>query len=345
MKILFIKLGGIGDVIQAAAAMNEYRSRSNDIHVEWVIGKVAGSLLEHMNVADTIHVINDQELVKGSLFSRGLALAKTAFFLSQQGKFDQVFIGYNDWRYRLLPGLVKTRKTNYFSNTSARPSPLQHRNRVFEYLRLFQSEEIRNFDIATAMSRLGDNMDKSIDGLPYHVPRDYVVLVPGGARNLISDDALRRWPLEYYLHLAEKLICNGIEVVLAGGKEDQWVTEYFKNLPVHNLIGRTSLPELWKLMNQSNLVVSHDTGPLHMALTGKAGVIGIFGPTPLSAIIPSGRENTVPLHAMPEVACAPCYSGKNYAPCNRPLCMESIIPELVFETAINLLARGNKQSV
>jgi len=338
MKILFIKIGAIGDVIQAAAAMDEYRTQSPDVQVEWVVGKIAGSLLEHMGVADTLHVIDDQGLVKGSLLSRGLALLGTAFLLARQGKFDQVIIGYNDWRYKLLPAFVSTKTTKYFSTRSERPSPLQNRNRAYEYLRLLQSEDIRTFDIAHAMARLCSNMETSIPVTPHHFQGEYVVLIPGGAKNMISDDALRRWPPEYYQHLAEKLISCGKEVVLAGGKEDQWVTEYFKNLPVHNLIGTTSLPELWALMNQAKLVVSHDTGPLHMALTGKAGVIGIFGPTPVRAIMPEGRENTIVHHSLPEISCAPCYSGKNYAPCARPLCMESVMPEVVFESAMKLLS-------
>ncbi len=333
MRILFIKLGGIGDVIQAAAAVNAFRLKHPDTHLEWVVGKGVAALLSDMRVADRIHAIDDSVLIQGRPIHRVWALIKLACFLSLQGRFDEVVIGYNDWRYRLIPVLVRRGKTRYFSNRAKRPSPLQHRNRVFEYFHLLANEESQTLDIPGAMARLGENLFRSLPPLTRELNQDYVLLVPGGAKNLISDDALRRWPLENYQSMAQWCIDRKLKVIIAGGKDDQWVCDTFNGMKVDDLVGKTELTELWSIMNRAKLVVTHDTGPLHMALAGKAPVIAIFGPTPSQAIIPAGRNHTIALQALHKVPCAPCYSGKNYAPCGRPLCMEAVTLGDVMATA------------
>ena len=70
-----------------------------------------------------------------------------------------------------------------------------------------------------------------------------VVMAPAGARNMMADDALRRWPAENYVELARLLVGRGVEVVLIGGVEDGWVRGMFAGVAVTDLIGELALGE------------------------------------------------------------------------------------------------------
>jgi heptosyltransferase-2 len=158
-----------------------------------------------------------------------------------------------------------------------------------------------------------------------------VVLAPGGARNLARDDRLRRWPIEAFRTLAERLIAAGRPVVLAGGSSDAWVADALGDLPVTSLIGQTSLLELAAVLDAADVVVCNDSGILHLAALTGAGLVALFGPTPANAVVPLGRERLVALQQDNRTSCSPCYDGKGFAPCAAPRCLEAISVAQVLE--------------
>jgi heptosyltransferase II len=134
------------------------------------------------------------------------------------------------------------------------------------------------------------------------------------------------------------LLERGYEVILVGSPEDHWVDSSFAGLAVTNLIGTLSLPELIGQFDEMDAVVSHDTGPLHLAGITNAAVIGIFGPTDPWEKQPR-REYSVALWGGEGFACRPCYDGKNYAPCQFNGCMHQVNPEMVLQELDGLLER------
>ncbi len=180
-----------------------------------------------------------------------------------------------------------------------------------------------------------------VEGLPTcSLPRaegkQRVVLLPGGARNLLREDALRRWPLENYADLAWQLTEHGCEVVLTGGPDDTWVSPMFEKMPVTDLIGKLSLVETLALLDSADVTVTHDTGPLHLAgITGTA-IVGIFGPTDPRGRLPQ-VPNALALWGGEGFACRPCYDGRDYAPCSHNGCMEQVTPAMAFHEVQHLL--------
>jgi heptosyltransferase-2 len=164
-----------------------------------------------------------------------------------------------------------------------------------------------------------------------------VALAPGGAKNILRDDALRRWPIGHYVRLAELLLKEGKEVLLTGGPSDDWVRESFKDLKARDLVGRTDLTDLVALYGQCQVVVTHDSGPMHLAALAGTPVVGLFGPTrPDEKVPPDG-----PIHVLwggEHLTCRPCYDGKNYADCLNNECMKSIGPERVLQEVQAVLA-------
>jgi heptosyltransferase-2 len=151
-----------------------------------------------------------------------------------------------------------------------------------------------------------------------------VALAPGGARNVLADDALRRWPIRRYGQLAERLRGDGHTVVLTGGPGDEWVREEMPGAGACvDLIGRTSVPELIGVLSAADVVVTHDSGPLHLALMAGVPLVALFGPTNPAEKVPRGGDTTV-LWGGDGLACRPCYDGRTYAVCSSRACLRQI---------------------
>jgi heptosyltransferase-2 len=155
-----------------------------------------------------------------------------------------------------------------------------------------------------------------------------IALAPGGAKNLLRDDALRRWPLENYVLLAGRLIEEGFQVLITGSNTDSWVSESFKSAPVTDLVGFTSITDLVAVYRQCHLVVTHDSGPLHLAIASGTSTLALFGPTIPMEKVPNNKKTRV-LWGGENLACRPCYDGKNYADCKNNQCMKDLSVEKV----------------
>jgi heptosyltransferase-2 len=148
---------------------------------------------------------------------------------------------------------------------------------------------------------------------------------------------LRRWPVESYVALAGQLIGRGWEIVLLGGPEDAWVKPYFEQLTVTDCIGKLSLPEVILACDACDAVITHDTGPLHMAGLSSTCLVGIFGPTDPATRVPR-RPLAVGIWGGQGFACRPCYDGRDFAPCHFNGCMHQVTPELVLRELDQLLS-------
>ena len=159
---------------------------------------------------------------------------------------------------------------------------------------------------------------------------------------MMRDDALRRWPVESYAGLAQALLRQGVEVVLLGGPGDAWVRSAFDGMAVVDRIGVLTLDETLALMDEGDVLVTHDTGPMHLAGLTRAGLISIFGPTDPRGRIPR-RAGSLAIWGGEGFACRPCYDGRDYAPCHHNGCIREVTPDLVAGRVFEMLeerARG-----
>jgi len=342
-RILFVKLGAIGDAIQSAVALHEYRARNPGVMVDWVVGQNIRPLIDAIGVADKVIPVDESALLAGGLPSRFFGLMKGVARVHAEGhrRYESVFTVYEDWRYQLLTRAIVTGARRSLSRARARPNNIHHRNRVHEIFRLLSGGDPEIFDIAAATRATGERLERNVrldDVLKIAPP--YVAVAAGGAKNLHRDDALRRWPIGSYRNLVERLILQGLEVVLVGARGDSWVSGELKGLPVIDLIGKTDLLQLFGVLSRAACIVSNDSGVLHLASLTRAGLIGLFGPTPANAVLPLGRQNTEAIALGNKVSCSPCYDGRNYAACGRNVCLESITVESVLAAIDRVSVEG-----
>jgi heptosyltransferase II len=334
---LIVKLAAIGDIAFAAPAVQAfYEKEGGEIH--WVSGEIALPLVRLFPFVHRTYSISDRRLLKGSLTSRLSELANLWKQLAGES-YDTCAVLHTDWRYRLpsLPVRAK-RQINLKFRKNREQSFIQGRS---------QPEELRR--ILLGMKEPIEEKLKPVDLTPYvTVPQRFakngarprVALVPGGAKNMLRDNPQRRWPLENFVAVARQLTSMGYEVVLIGGPGEEELAASFSGIPVLNAIGQVSLPELIGLYTSSDLVISPDTGPLHLARLTRVPVIALYGPQHPDDFFPKGDSATV-LWGGEKLPCRPCYDGREFAECPSVLCMRSITVDAVLRATDAVLQRRN----
>jgi len=337
-KVLIIKLAAIGDVIMALPMINELRQKNPDCEITWLCGNMVAPLLREIGGIDEIIPIDDANLLTGSLFTR-LRILLYVWLKLFARHFNLVVIGHSDSRYRLLSLTVRAKIKRSFTRDGTRFWPVPGRHHSDEYVRLvsnYDGPENVPVSLPTISPSLSGRLRDKLQLNPYS---SIIAFAPGGARNALREDAIRRWPLNNYVTLAEKLIDVGHHVVLTGAPGDDWVREAFAGLPIIDMIGETDLIELAALYYSCNVVVTHDSGPLHLAGLAGTPQVALFGPTNPYEKVPRDKR-TVILWGGDKLACRPCYDGRAFADCCDNQCLKSITPDDVFKTVSNILEKA-----
>lgn len=108
-----------------------------------------------------------------------------------------------------------------------------------------------------------------------------IALCPGSASNLS-----KRWPHYHYITLATQLILMGYHIIILGSSQEFLLKNLFQNSILkkfqnnhHNLIGCTSLNETIIILAACKVIVSNDSGLLHIACALKRPALGVYGPS------------------------------------------------------------------
>jgi heptosyltransferase-2 len=163
------------------------------------------------------------------------------------------------------------------------------------------------------------------------LPNSKVVAIAPGSRWFT-----KRWPVQYYNDLIQKLTAQHISIVLIGDEQDRTLA-IEQAETVLNLIGRTTLLELAELLRRCDLLISNDSAPIHIASAFDTFILAIFGPTTRElGFFPWSRNSTVIENK--GLACRPCgLHGGNRCPKKHFKCMLEITPQRVYEEAVKRL--------
>jgi len=152
--------------------------------------------------------------------------------------------------------------------------------------------------------------------------------------NLGASRAHKCWPPYYFAQLAEALHKDdGIPSVLIGGPADRKLAESVQEqltVPVIDAVGQTTVAQLPALIERCDMVVSADTGPMHVSVAVGTPVVALIGPTFPHLTGPYGDNNIV-LWSQPECACW------NKAGCSEYRCMREITVSSAHEAVRQLL--------
>lgn len=317
-QILIVRLAALGDVARATSIVGRARRERPDSRLTWVVDTRAASLLELVPGIHRIVSVNAEQLLTGTSLERVRECVRLWWLLAGT-TFDLALLAHPDPRYRILMAGVRARRTRILA-APTRDTATFVGDEFAALLddRALAPGEFPVADLRAAVAHVPLPPDIRLTDRPT------VLLVPGGARNLLRDDPLRRWPLTSYAALADELLSAGYDVVLLGADSDRWVQPAFEGLAVRDFTGMLDLPQTLRLMAQPGVaVVTHDTGPLHLAHLVRARIVALFGPTVPNRVV-GAANNITALWGGAHLACRPCYDGRNYAPCTRNLCLENI---------------------
>ena len=314
----------------AIPAVRLLYERGFEIH--WVCGRAVQPLLECYSWINLIHV-DDRAILRGQPLERAMAIVGLWSRVAFKG-YDLCATLYYDRSFHLLSLPVRARHKLTLSWHSRPTTLLPGRHHTDEFVRVLLGTEDGYREQST--SPVAPDL---LPPSPLHSKSapQRIAIVPGGTSNVLGQQILRRWPIESYVGLTHQLLDRGWEVVLLGGTEDAWVKPYFQQLVVTDCIGTLSLPEVVSACAACDAVVSHDTGPLHLAGLSNTCLIGIFGPTDPATRIPR-RPFSVGIWGGQGFACRPCYDGRDFAPCQFNGCMHQVTPDLVLRELDRLLS-------
>ena len=320
-RILIVKIGAIGDVAMALPLLTAIRKKLPRAHVSWLCGSQVATLIRATHLVDEIYEVNEKELLAGSYFLKAVHLCRIWRRLGGR-RFDWILTLHPDPRYRLLSLFSLARERRYFHPRKGH----YHAEEYFNLLPEISTNAIEFPVIHTSRKFMNTQRLKPL-----------IAIAPGGAKNVLRDSALRRWPIESYVRLINDLQMQGIQTVVIGSDSDRWVLAFLSDKTQH-FIGQLNLVELVGLLKECSLLITHDSGPLHLAKLARCPALALFGPTDPRSFV-SSQENIKVLWGGEHLSCRPCYNGKIYATCPNNLCLSSISPTTVLNASLEMLGK------
>lgn len=165
--------------------------------------------------------------------------------------------------------------------------------------------------------------------------RPWIVIHPGATA------LSRRYPPEKYAVVARQLVQANIQVIFTGTEPERDLVESIRlemESPSYSLVGRLNLGELTALLANAPLLISNNTGPVHVAAAVGTPVVDLYALTNPQHT-PWGVPNRVLFHDVP---CRICY--KSICPEGHYNCLRLVEPETVVQAALELLhEKGRRQ--
>ena len=164
--------------------------------------------------------------------------------------------------------------------------------------------------------------------------RPVVAVAPGAAH------ATKRWPVEHWVDLIGRIAPTGADVAILGGPDDAAAAGEIARQSgpnVGSLAGALGLQETGAAIRRAEVLVSGDTGVMHMATGVGTPVVALFGPTVRQfGFFPYRSPAGVVELDLP---CRPCSAhGTTRCPLGHHHCMRQMLPDLVYASLARALA-------
>ncbi len=175
-----------------------------------------------------------------------------------------------------------------------------------------------------------------------------LILINANCSDLLS---LRRWPDEYYIELAKKLLDKypDLHIALTGAPSEAApvakLVGQVSSERCFSIAGKTTLRQLMVVYMLAEVLITNDSGPAHFATLTNIDVVTLFGPESPKLFAAQTPRNHI---FWVGIVCSPCVSALNNrtSPCRNNVCMQRIKVDSVFSEVCRLLEirRGIKSS-
>jgi ADP-heptose:LPS heptosyltransferase len=297
------------------------REKYPNAQITFVTTKPNAAFLAKIDIIDQVITINDSSLFSllTSLFKAIVRLIK----IKPQVYIDlEVYSNFST--FVALASLAKNRIGFYLPTSSYRTKIYTHT--VFYNTHITITEVYMH--IAKMLDPKASKVElypiyKNVQMIDHYAMGDYIVINPNASDLRIE----RRWHANNFKILAEQLCVEHKDktIYFIGSKtEADYVNDVLANLSFNNLrniAGQTTVDELIALIKNAALMITNDTGPMHIALACNTPTIALFGPcAPHQYIWP---DNVRVIYK--KVYCSPCVHEFTTPPClGNNICMQKI---------------------
>jgi len=346
-KIVVCKFMGMGSIIQSTSLLMTLKNNFPNSKIIYITTLKNYSLLETFPFVDKILIVNDKSIINllssliKTIFDLWIHKADVFINLEIYSYFSTLFtvfcfprykIGFYRKESRIQLGLYS--KMIYFNNKA----PVN--NIYLQAAKLLKCDsvitELYNYRslFETDSFSLNNKLEKLIDPT-----KEYIVVNPNASDLRIE----RRWDKSNYIELINRNIeCfpDKVIVLIGSSEELEYVESIYQAInkkyhtKVINTAGKLSLMELIVLIEKSCLMITNDTGPMHIAFALNKKTIALFGPCSPSEY--NYRQNVFFIYK--NIYCSPCVHHFSISPCNgNNQCMKLISVEEVFSIVEKVL--------
>ena len=332
-RILLIKPSSLGDIVHALPVVAALKDRWPGARLTWLVKRQWADLVERAAGVDRVWPV---DATVGSWLGQVSALRAERFDLAVdlQGLFRSGALAWLSNASQRI-GLANGREGSPWFYTHRVPVPTVEMHAVDRYLLVatalgagpqgtpqfrFKMLEADFAVVREVFQRKGSSVDS-----------------PWVAMNLSARWPTKRWPLSSFAVVLDQLYKEGLgPVAVIGSSSEQHEAIQLRTLtknPFVDLSGAVSIGYLPALLSKAALVITNDSGPMHIAAAVGTPVVALFGPTSATRTGPYGAGHRPLAHQIP---CSPCFSRVcRHSP--EMECLHLIQPSDVLEAARHLL--------
>ena len=336
-SILIIKLSAIGDVVHTLPFLEVLREKFPNSRIDWLVEEQASHIITGHPGLDRVivsqrnswksrllHLKSYMPLVREvSQFLKEIRSYEYDLVIDLQGLLKSgVLVGISKGKRKI--GMGGAREGGWIF-LKERPVPVDYEQHAIDrYLR------VAGYLDCDLSSWKGDIPVSDSDKKWVN---DFLKAKGNNERPLVAINPMARWKTklwepERFAVLADRINNElSCKVLFSGSNMDRNVIEdiskKMKARPM-NLAGRTSLKQLAYLFTKCEVLVTTDSGPMHIGAAMGCRVVALFGPTAPWRTGPYGRSHKV---IRTGIECSPCFKKR----CNDMSCMKEITVESVFE--------------
>ncbi|MBA0915899.1 MAG: glycosyltransferase family 9 protein [Nitrospira sp.] len=325
--ILLIKPSSMGDIVHAMPTCAAIRRAYPKARLTWLVKREWAGLVERIEGVDRVWPV---EATLTGWLSQVPSLRAEHFDLvvDLQGLLRSAAIGWLSGS-PLFVGFATGREGSPWFYSKSVPVPSLEMHAVDRYLLVAKAVGASEPGIPEFHFRIPQSDHEEVDRL---LLRSGVV--PGTSWVVMNVSArwpTKRWPVESFAEVADRLQQEGYgSVVLIGGPDERAEVTAVRGkmkTPAIDLTGATTVGLLPALLSKAALLITNDSGPMHIAAAVGSGVVGLFGPTSAVLTGPYGAGHHVLTGNVP---CRPCFSRTchNAVPLE---CLRTVSPNQVLE--------------
>jgi ADP-heptose:LPS heptosyltransferase len=341
-NILIIKFAAIGDIILMVPMIRLLKKNYPDAKITFLCSDINYSMVKRVKYIDEIINYNIHSAVAKPLdFLKFLKnIRKNTYDLiidaEQWSRVNAILSVFLKKKYLIGFKFDKQYKHFYYDAISIHT---KYRHEVENFLSLVEiigitaendSKELE-FDISNEFMEFSEEFwtEKNLTG-------KYVICMqPGSGTNGYA----REWSDENYINLGKRLTAKdkNIMILLTGLKSDidrceNIINRIGKN--ALNISGKYNMDKDLAIVKKSNMMICGNTGILHLVASVKTRTIGLHGPNN-PVLWGAYDKNAVVVQS--DIYCSPClYLGHDFG-CKKPVCMDRILVEDVYQKVIEIM--------